>query len=691
LASSKRSWAREEGTPWPLGVCWLQREQSYNFALYSKHASEVKLLLYEPKDLVRPVFEKVLEPRTNKSGRVWHCRVSKKEAQEAKYYAYSVDGPPRGARGERIFFDREKVLLDPYAPAVFFPPEFDREAAKRPGSNAGRAPLGILESNLRFDWGTDRHPFHEHDAIVYELHVKGFTAHPTSGVADGARGTYRGLIEKLPYLVELGVTIIELMPVFQFDPREGNFWGYMPLNFFAPHHAYATSPEDQHNEFREMVREIHRAGIEVVVDAVYNHTVEGDDTGPTYSFRGIDDGSYYFISTDEKNRYANYSGTGNALNCSNYAVRKMIVDSMRYWLGDLHLDGFRFDLASVFTRDRDGQINYVDPPILSEISSDPALAHARLIAEPWDAAGAYQLGRSFPGVTWLQWNGLFRDDIRRFVRGDPGLVGRMMLRLYGSDDLFPDTAIEGYHAYQSVNYVASHDGFTLYDLVAYNERNNWANGHDNKDGASDNLSWNCGYEGHEGAPKEVVALRKRQVKNFCCLLFLANGTPMFRAGDEFCKSQGGNTNPYNQDNETTWLDWRDAERHADVLRFFKKMIAFRKAHRSIARSRFWREDVRWFGTSSAEVDFSPDSRAFAYVLLGGSQGDDDLYVMINASSSDRTFRIHDGDPKGWLKVVDTSSQSPRDFIDDGTPIGSGDLLVAERSVIVLLRPRKVRS
>jgi glycogen operon protein len=648
----------------------------------------VTLLLYDAEDFERPVLERSFDPRVNKTGRIWHCRVWQKEAPLARYYAYRVGGGPNPLRPEWTPFDPEKILLDPYAPAIFFPPGFDRTAAMRRGSNAGRAPLGILEPNLRFDWSYDRHPRHEHEAVIYELHVRGFTAHPSSGVS--APGTYQGLIEKIPYLQELGVTIVELMPVFQFDPQEGNFWGYMPLNFFAPHHAYAAdSAGRQHYEFRQLVKALHQAGIELVLDVVYNHTVESDHLGPNYSFRGIDDASYYLFSKHTPEPYSNYSGTGNTLACSNYVVRKMIVDSMRFWARELRVDGFRFDLASVFTRNADGSINYDDPPMLSEISSDPDLSQSRLIAEPWDAAGAYQLGRSFPGISWLQWNGAFRDDIRRFVRGDPGMVGRMMLRLYGSDDLFPDQSPDGYHAYQSVNYVASHDGFTLYDLVSFEQRNNWVNGHQNRDGPSDNLSWNCGHEGDQDVPPEVAALRRRQVKLFCALLFLANGTPMFRAGDEFLKSQGGNSNPYNQDNEITWLDWDDREKNQDIFGFFQRMISFRKTHRSIARSRFWREDVRWFGTLAAEVDFAPDSRSFAYFLSGASQGDDDLYVMVSAEALPETFLIHEGGG-GWRKVIDTAAEPPDDFVEEGTPLDSTTVTLAPRSVVVLLRSKRSR-
>lgn len=609
----------------------------------------------------------------------------------AVYYAYRVDGPPPAGRFEWHAFDRDKVLLDPYARSVLFPPGLDRVAAARPGSNAGKAPLGVIAGDHGRQYRQGPRPArHEASAVIYELHVGGFTRHPSSGVTKEARGTYAGVIEKIPYLKDLGITVVELMPVFQFDPSDGNYWGYDPLNFFAPHNGYLVrrGHESQHDEFREMVDALHAADIEVVLDVVYNHTGEGDHTGPTYSYKGIDNSTYYLISERPDRPYANFSGTGNTLNCANPAVRKLIMDSVRHWAHEMGVDGFRFDLASIFTRGPDGAINLADVPLLSDMASDPALAGLRLIAEPWDAAGAYQLGRAFPGITACQWNGRFRDDVRRFVRGDPGMVPLLMRRLYGSDDLFPDDLAHAYRPHQSVNYVTSHDGFTLYDLVAYNAKRNWANGRGNTDGADENYGWNCGWEGDEGVPAEVVRLRKRQVKNFCCLLFLANGTPMLRAGDEFVQTQGGNNNPYNQDNETAWLDWRRLETHADVFRFFKLMIAFRNAHPSLGRSRFWREDVRWYGVGR-EPDLAHDSHSLAFALHGGSQGDADLYVMINAWWEDLDFRVQEGTAGHWRRVIDTSLDSPHDFLELGSerPLPSLHYRVAARSVTVLLRVR----
>lgn len=676
-------WAAQEGAPTPFGVSWIEEEGAYNFALYSKHATGVTLLLYSEADFVHPLLQYRLDPLKNKSGRVWHCRIAEKILAGATYYGYSVDGPYHPAEGHR--FDSQKILLDPYALAVFFPPGFSREAARHPASNAGRAPLGFLPAcRIPFDWGEDRRPIHTSDTVIYELHVKGFTMRPSARVSPACRGTYAGLIEKIPYLKELGVTVVELMPVHQYDPQEGNYWGYMPLNFFSPHHSYASRDGicNQINEFREMVKAFHAADIEVILDVVYNHTTEMDESGPNYSYRGIDNTTYYLLEAD-RSRYRNDAGTGNVLHCSNRTVRKMILDSMRYWVKEMHVDGFRFDLASLFTRNSDGSINLDDPPIIFEITADPLFANIRLIAEVWDMS-SYQLGRSFPGITWFQWNGKFRDGLRAFVRGDPGKVNDLMARLYGSDDLFPDD--EFYHAYQSVHFVACHDGFTLYDLVSYNEKHNEANGQRNTDGTDDNLSWNCGWEGDLDVPEAVLALRRRQVKNFCALLFLANGTPMFRAGDEFLQTQGGNNNPYNQDNETSWLDWDLLQKNREIFRFFKQMIAFSKAHPTLCRSRFWRDEVRWYG-DQGEVDRSEDSHCLAFFLSGVSEEDEDLYVMINADPYGRTFLMQEGEAENWRRVIDTSLPSPDDFLEPGREesVKEKVYLVKGRSVVVLIR------
>src|SRR5271166_2450434 len=393
-STSRPTWAQAEGAPLPLGATWIEQERAFNFAVHSEHAESVTLLLFSSTDWENPLYTFRFDFLRNKSGRIWHCRIPIDEIPGARYYAYSV----AGQNGSPFHtFDPQKILLDPYATCIFFPPGFDRQAAMREGANAGKAPLGVLTAHrTRFDWEGDRSPYHESDAIIYELHVAGFTKNPNSGVDPARRGTYAGLIDKIPYLVELGVTIVEFMPVFQRDPQESDYWGYMPLNFFAPHGQYATTREDdeQHIEFRSLVKALHDAGIGVVLDVVYNHTCEGDRRGPIYSFKGFDNAGYYMLSGDPANPYSNYSGTGNTLNFGQGHVRKMVMDSLRYWKREMHIDGFRFDLASVFSRNADGALNWGDAPIFSQIAADPELGQLRLIAEPWDT-GAYQLGRGF--------------------------------------------------------------------------------------------------------------------------------------------------------------------------------------------------------------------------------------------------------------------------------------------------------
>ena len=674
-------WAAVEGWPTPLGVSWIEEEKAYNFALYSKHATGVVLLLYSRQDYADTQMEFRMEPRTHKTGRIWHCRLPAAQLEATPYYGYRVEGPFAPEAGHR--FDEHKVLLDPYARAVFFPPTFTRKAASQPGSNAGKAPLGVIDGyHAPFDWSGDAKPRHSHDTVICELHVRGYTMRPNSGVAEEKRGTYAGLIERIPYLQDLGVTVVELMPVFQYDPQEANYWGYMPLHFFSPHQGYSSVYDGAHiNEFREMVKAFHQAGIEVILDVVYNHTVESDEAGPNYCFRGIDNTTYYLLE-DHRSKYRDDAGTGNVLHTANRNVRRMVLDSMRYWISEIHVDGFRFDLASIFTRNSDGTVNLVDPPIISEISADPAFADVRLIAEAWDLA-TYQLGRNFPGLNWQQWNGRFRDDLRSFVRGDNGTVSSLMTRLYGSDDLFPDNLIDSYRPYLSVNYINSHDGFCLYDLVSYNLKHNQPNGNNNQDGTDYNLSWNCGWEGDENVPPEVMVLRKRQARNFCCLLFLANGTPMFCAGDEFLNTQRGNNNPYNQDNATSWLDWDLLQKNADFRRFFKRMIAFRKAHPILGSSRFWRDRIEWRGTGP-QPDLSWESHTLAFRLREEEGGS--IYVMINAYSQELDFTLPEPDAAGgWKRVADTMLPSPDDIAEPGQEkaVTGATYAVGSRSVVLL--------
>jgi isoamylase len=667
------TWAATEGLPHPLGVTWCEAEQAYNFALYSKHATSVRLLVFDERDVGVPHADIELAPLTNKSGRVWHCRVPAARMAGCRYYGYVVEGPQPAGPFERHAFHPEKLLLDPYARSIALPPGFDRAAALGDTPNLGKAPLGVIEPPDRFDWGADRRPRHEADAVIYELHVRNFTQSPTAGVSSAARGTFAGVVEKIPYLRELGVTVVELLPVFQFDPQGRDKWGYMPLGFFAAHGGYAAAGESARDAFRSMVKALHAADIEVVLDVVYNHTAEGGRSGPVYNFKGLDNSTYYLM---RDGRYADFAGCGNSLNANNRYVRKMILDSMRYWVREMHVDGFRFDLASVFARSPDGSMDIEEPAIFADIASDPLFDGNRLIAEPWDAMGAYALGRAFPGVTWLQWNSRFRDDVRRFVRGDPNMAGALMRRVYGSDDLFPDDRLHAYHAYQSVNYVTCHDGFSLHDLVSYARKRN-------VDGPIENYSMNCGREGDEATPGNVLALREIQAKNFVALLMLSNGTPMLRAGDELLHSQRGHNNPYDLDDETTWLDWHQRDYRVGYWRFVQQMIAFRKAHPSIARSRFWREDIRWFGARGV-VDFSRST--IAWCLRGESQANRDLYVMVNANYQPTSFVLQDTSSRPWSVAIDTARESPHDIeLEHPSALEAPSYMVSGHSVVVLVR------
>ena len=535
-----------------------------NFSVFSRNASGVDLILFDGEYDARTARVIPIDPVSNRTYHYWHVFVP--GLQAGQMYGYRVHGPFEPASGMR--FDASKILLDPYGRAVAVPGSYSRQAARLQGDNAATAMKSVVVDPDAYDWEGDtvlRLPVSR--TIIYEMHVRGFTRHSSSGVPAAKRGTYAGLIEKIPYLRQLGITAVELMPVFQFDPEDAplgrtNYWGYSPVSFFAPHrdYSYLQSPLGPVNEFRDMVKALHRAGIEVILDVVFNHTSEGDHNGPTLSFRGLDNAIYYTLQQD-RSRYANFSGTGNTLNANHAIVRRMIVDSLRYWVGEMHIDSFRFDLASILDRDESGNL-MPRPPVLWDIESDPTLAGTKLIAEAWDAAGLYQVG-SFEGDSWREWNGRFRDDVRSFFRCDRGTVTALADRLIGSPQIYDHEQRE---AEQSVNFVTCHDGFTLNDLVSYNHKHNESNGEDNRDGADDNRSSNWGVEGPTDDP-EVEQLRNRQVKNFLAVTMLSLGLPMILMGDEVRRTQHGNNNAYCQDNAISWLDWTLAAKHADVLRF----------------------------------------------------------------------------------------------------------------------------
>jgi glycogen operon protein len=535
------------------------------------------------------------------------------------------------------------------------------------------------------------------DSIVYELHVRGFTWHPSSMVAHP--GTFLGLTAKIPYLKSLGVTAVELLPIHEFDecdcpftnPATGeklrNFWGYNSIGFAAPKAAYASSSKeyDQLNEFRQMIRAFHAAGLEVYLDVVFNHTGEGDHRGRTYSFRGLDNGLYYMVAPD--GRYLNFTGCGNTVNCNHPVVRQMLLNCLRFWVADMHVDGLRFDLASILGRDYAGRV-LVEPPVVEMIAEDSVLADTKLIAEPWDAGGLYQVGMFPFGRRWSEWNGKFRDDVRRFWRGEPGVTDRLATRLCGSADLYESSNRLPRH---SLNFITCHDGFTLWDLVSYDRKHNEANGEGNRDGNDDNISWNCGAEGPTKDPG-VLALRRRQVRNLIATLLLSQGVPMLMAGDEFLRTQGGNNNAWCQDNEISWVDWTLAEANADFLRFTRELIGLRRRHSALKRTRFLNPgEVIWHGVEAYKPDFSGRSRALAMVLDGsrtGRETDCDFYMAFNAWKEPLAFSIPPS-PQGrpWRRVIDTAKGSPEDVVamENAQRIAVGKTYtVAPFSLVVLL-------
>jgi glycogen operon protein len=612
------------------------------------------------------------------------------DLHQGQLYGYRVHGPHDPAIG--LWFDPGKVLLDPYGRGVAVPAGYSRDAAKLPGDNTSAAMKSVVVNPADYDWEGDRplcRPSTQ--TIIYEMHVRGFTRHPSSGLSPKTRGTYAALIEKIPYLHQLGITAVELLPVFQFDEQDAprglaNYWGYSPVSFFAPHSAYSSRQEKLGpvNEFRDMVKALHRAGIEVILDVVFNHTSEGDHRGPTLCFRGFENDAYYILQQD-RSRFADYSGTGNTLNANHPIVRRMILDSLRYWVGEMHVDGFRFDLASILARDSSGQV-LSNPPVLWDIESDPALAGTKFIAEAWDAAGLYQVG-SFVGDSWKEWNGRFRDDARSFFRGENDTVGRIADRLLGSPAIYGHKERD---AEESVNFVTCHDGFTLNDLVSYNQKHNEANGEANRDGANDNRSWNCGAEGPSSDPG-IEALRNRQVKNFLTLTFLSLGVPMIGMGDEVRRSQSGNNNGYCQDNETSWFDWSLLEQHSDVHRFLQLLIERRRArnpdaeqHQLSLNQLLARALKTWHGVKLGQPDWSSSSHSIA---LTAQLPDENViaHLIFNAYWEPLEFDLPDGNRCLWKRWIDTALDPPNDIVAwwDSPPVPGFKYVAGPRSVVAL--------
>jgi glycogen operon protein len=666
-----------------------------NFSVFSKHATRIELLLFDAAatDASRVI---PLEAPTHRTYHYWHVFVP--GVAPGQVYAYRAHGPFVPRRGLR--FDPDKILLDPYGLAVAVPDRFDRLAAARPGDNTSVAMKSVVAAPGQYDWEGDvplKRPFAE--AVIYELHVRGFTRHPNSGVACEKRGTYAGLIEKIPYLKDLGVTVVELLPVFQFDPQSApagvvNYWGYQPVSFFAPHHAYSSQadPLAVLDEFRDMVKALHRAGIEVVLDVVFNHTAESGSDGPTFCFRGFANDFYYTLEAD-KSRYADYTGCGNTLNANRPIVRRLIQDSLRYWVTEMHVDGFRFDLASILSRDETGH-PLPNPPVLWDIESDPAMAGIKLIAEAWDAAGLYQVG-SFVGDAWQEWNGRFRDDVRRFVKGDSGTVSHIATRLLGSPDIYGHKEREAEH---SINFVTCHDGFTMNDLVSYDHKHNEANGENNRDGSNDNLSWNCSVEGPSDDPA-VEGLRERQIKNFFALLLLSTGTPMWPMGDEVRRTQHGNNNAYCHDNEVNWFDWSLLERHAGMHRFVKVLSQYRQRRDVVTESATLtlnqlldRSKIEWHGVALNRPDWSEHSHSLAFTVES-LRARFVFHGMLNAYWEPLSFELPlaRADGRRWRRCIDTALPTPEDISTwvKAPSMTQSHYVVQPRSMVLLaqnLRP-----
>ena len=678
----------QPGLSYPLGATITPN--GVNFSVYSKSCQRVELLLFDSVDDREPSEIVPFDAsRGHHTGDYWHAFVPGIVA--GQIYGYRVHGEHDPSRGLR--FDAGKVILDPYGRCVVMPSNYSREAASIPGDNTPHAMKSVVADLSLYDWEGDKPlelPFSM--TVVYEMHVGAFTKHDSSLVATHKRGTYAGLIEKIPYLQELGITAVELLPVFQFDRQDAplgliNFWGYNPVSFFAPHRAYssATDPLATLDEFRDMVKALHRAGIEVILDVVYNHTSEGNEFGPTFCFKGFENSSYYLLA-DEKQHYTNYSGTGNTLNANHAVVRRLIRDSLRYWVEEMHVDGFRFDLASVLARDTEGR-PLSRPPILWDIETDPVLSGTKLIAEAWDAAGLYQVG-SFFGDHWKEWNGHFRDDVRSFVRSDPGVSGKLASRFLASPDIYGH---EDREPEQSINFVTCHDGFTLNDLVSYNGKHNEANNEESRDGHNHNLSWNCGIEGPTDDP-HIERLRVRQIKNLFTINLLALGVPMLLMGDEVRRSQHGNNNAYCHDNELTWFDWTLLDRNGEILRFVRQLIHFRQSlpvreEEHLSLTQLLRQTpIRWHGVSLDQPDWSEHSRTLAFTVDGEQN---QYHLMLNAYWEPLEFELpqqRDQFNIQWHRILDSYRDAPDDFLLPPTapPVEGSTYLVQPRSSVLLI-------
>lgn len=659
----------EVGSYSPLGAS--VHDDGVNFAVYSAEATAMRLRLYRTATDVEPFGEIELDPRRHRTYGFWHVRVI--GARPGWCYTWSADGPTDPKTG--VTFEPRRELLDPWARLVS-DALWDREAALGGGlDTALRAEIPAVDD---YDWGGDAplgRPLSE--SIIYELHVGGFTRHPSSGVQHP--GTFRGIVDKIPYLQALGVTDVELLPVFAFDRQDvpaaaaaiglTNYWGYSPLAFFAPHRAFAGSA-DPRREFRDMVKALHAAGIGVILDVVLNHTAEGGADGPVIGPKGLMNELFYLLDPDDRSYYLDFTGCGNTVNCNQPLVTQWLLDCLTFWAVEMHVDGFRFDLASVLSRGADGE-PLADPPVVASFEFAAALEGRYLIAEAWDAAGLYQVG-SFPGFRFAEWNGLYRDTVRRFLRGEPGLLGKIATRIAGSSDLY---ASAHKSPQNSINFVTCHDGFTLYDLVSYDKKRNSANAEHDRDGSNDNYSWNSGKEGECDDP-EILRLRAQRARNFMALLLVSQGVPMFAAGDEVLRTQRGNNNAYCQDNEVSWLDWSFTPAARAMLRFTRELIALRKRHPSLRRTRFLNgegegeaAEIRWYGETAANPSWqAQDARVLCFTVAGAEPREPALHVMINMAPTVRNLPLPDAVARNWRRIADTTYAAPDDIVPGGVPV-----------------------
>ncbi len=679
----------------PYGA--ILHERGVRFVVFSRSATAMRLLLYKNVDDREPSEIIDFDRETDRWGDIWSIFIPGLSA--GQLYHFQAEGPYNPDEG--MLFDGRARLIDPYAKALAGTFQSAEDGIIRP-------PKCVVVDES-FNWEGDRHLKRDlSESIIYEMHVKGFTADESSGVEHP--GTYRGVIEKIPYLKSLGVTAVELMPIHEFPimdmmtgktPTRGNYWGYDSMAFFAPHRGYAASktPGGQVREFKEMVKALHQAGIEVILDVVYNHTCEGNEQGPILSFKGLENQVYYMLANGGR-EYKNYSGCGNTVNGNHPIVREMIFNSLRHWVHNYHVDGFRFDLASILSRDRQGNL-VANPPLVEAIAEDPMLADTKIIAEAWDAAGAYQVG-SFANLRWAEWNGRYRDDIRSFWKGEPHKLGALATRLAGSSDLYQAGGRQPYH---SINFITSHDGFPMNDLVSYNHKHNEANGEGNRDGDNHNLSYNYGVEGPTKRTS-IEKIRRQQIKNMFCTLLMSQGVPMILMGDEVRRTQHGNNNAYCQDNEISWLDWSLVKKNDEMRRFVRALVAFRRDQPTVRQKHFLGGyptgrrglfDVNWYNNLGTAVDWDSGDSMLTCLFASPSKDNDpenigrDVLLMMNGSHSPQQF-ILPPVAKGtsWRMFVDTAATSPSDVYPDlngPRPPAAGKFVMPERSVRIYVASR----